>query len=136
LQLDYLRQAIGLRAYAQRDPLNEYKREAFSLFENLLTRLREAVTALLSRVEIQTEAHPNPEESLLPRAPRRTLETHVDPLTGDNELATELSAAARPMPRSARIDPSDPATWGSMPRNAPCPCGSGKKYKHCHGRST
>jgi preprotein translocase subunit SecA len=136
LQLDYMRQAIGLRAYAQRDPLNEYKREAFNLFENLLTRLREAVTALLARVEIQTEAHPNPEEALRPRGPRDIQETHLDPLTGENELGPELSAAARPMPRSAAVNPGDPATWGSMPRNAPCPCGSGKKYKHCHGKAS
>ena len=131
LRLDYLRQAISLRAYGQRDPLNEYKREAFDLFETMLVRLRETVSGLLARVEIRMEAPPE-EQFPLPSPPRQMQEVHVDPLTGENEVAAD---AAHPMLRPKRaVDATDPATWRRSPRNAACPCGSGKKYKHCHGR--
>ena len=122
LHLDHLRQAIGLRAYAQKDPLNEYKREAFNLFEAMLERLRESVVGLLSKVELRTEAPPPPPELQDFEA------IHADPLTGENEFAREEAQAA------PRMDQNDPSTWRATPRNAPCPCNSGKKYKHCHGR--
>jgi preprotein translocase subunit SecA len=111
LTLDHLRQGIGLRAYGQRDPLNEYKSEAFSLFNAMLGELREEVTALLSRVELRND--PVPEPTLPPEA-----------------LPPPAS-----YPTADGVDASDPATWAKTPRNAPCPCGSGRKYKHCHGRS-
>jgi preprotein translocase subunit SecA len=128
LQLDHLRQGIGLRAYAQRDPLNEYKREAFNLFEQMLHDLRERVTSVLAHVELRVGPS-EVEESLTPRAPAEMHESRQDPA-----FAEEAEAAGIAMPqRSTAIDPNDPATWGATPRNAPCPCGSGKKYKHCHG---
>ncbi len=134
--LDHLRQVIGFRGYAQRDPLNEYKTEAFELFESMLGRLREAVSSQLMRVEI-VQRQPPP---LVPEDDLATLEeTHLDPLTGENEMSA-LDAAEAMLPdrnarlASAEIDPNDPSTWGKVQRNAPCPCGSGKKFKHCHGR--
>ena len=130
LHLDHLRQAISLRAYAQKDPLNEYKREAFDLFEAMLARLRESVTALLARVEIRAEAPPD--ESTLFQRPSQPMQAiHEDPVTGENE---EAMAQARPQRQAGRaVDPNDPSTWSRTSRNAACPCGSGKKYKHCHG---
>jgi len=124
--LDHLRQVIGWRGLAQRDPLNEYKAEAFQLFDSLLDHLREHVTAQLMRVEVLFQ--PPPEAELPPMEAH-----HIDPLTGEDELALALaSAPAEAGPRPAR-DPNDPSTWGKVGRNDPCPCGSGKKYKHCHG---
>jgi len=124
--LDHLRQVIGWRGLAQRDPLNEYKAEAFQLFDSLLDHLREHVTAQLMRVEVLFQP---PQEAELPPMEAH----HIDPLTGEDELALALaSAPAEAGPRPAR-DPNDPSTWGKVGRNDPCPCGSGKKYKHCHG---
>ena len=134
--LDHLRQVIGFRGYAQRDPLNEYKTEAFELFQAMLGRLREAVSSQLMRVEIVQRPPP----PLVPEDDLATLEeTHIDPLTGENEMGDPDDAAAFQLARngrtaSAEIDPNDPSTWGKVQRNAPCPCGSGKKFKHCHGR--
>jgi preprotein translocase subunit SecA len=128
--LDHLRQVIGLRGYGQRDPLNEYKTEAFELFRAMLGHLREAVTEQLSRVEVISGPPPLAEEELPPMTAH-----HFDPASGEDELmladVTTTLAPSRPDP--ANIDPNNPATWGKVSRNAPCPCGSGKKYKHCHG---
>jgi preprotein translocase subunit SecA len=121
--LDHLRQVIGLRGYGQRDPLQEYKSEAFNLFEALLARLREAVTAQLMRVEIV------PPEQQPPQLPQMEAH-HVDPLTGEDSFA---SATLVPVAAADR-NPNDPSTWGKVGRNEDCPCGSGKKFKHCHGR--
>jgi preprotein translocase subunit SecA len=129
LQLDHLRQGISLRAYAQRDPLNEYKREAFNMFEQMLLDLRERVTSVLAHVQLRFSNEEEAEQALERRPPARTRETREDPAFSGGE-ATASAAFA---PRSTAIDPNDSATWGSTPRNAPCPCGSGKKYKHCHG---
>ncbi|MDR6951996.1 preprotein translocase subunit SecA [Ancylobacter sp. 3268] len=129
--LDHLRQVIGLRGYGQRDPLNEYKSEAFQLFEAMLSNLREAVTAQLMRVEIMTT--PPPEEPAMMSA------HHIDAVTGEDEfaqLAGENFDAATLAPAEPARDPNDPASWGRVGRNEPCPCGSGLKYKHCHGRFT
>ncbi|WP_422001532.1 preprotein translocase subunit SecA [Reyranella sp.] len=140
LHLDHLRQGIGLRAYGQKDPLNEYKREAFNLFNDLLTGLREQVVSLLATLQLRMEPPPMPE------SPTGLHEVHEDP-----QLAAAMSddpafdpadpdgggVATLHRPRqTARVavDPNDPATWGKVSRNAPCPCGSGKKFKHCHGR--
>ncbi len=130
--LDHLRQVVGLRGYAQRDPLNEYKSEAFNLFSAMLNNLREVVTSQLMRVEIMTQ--PPPMEDLPPMEAH-----HLDPTTGEDEMALASAAfAALAEPASmdgdaANRDPDDPATWGRIGRNELCPCGSGKKYKHCHG---
>ncbi len=123
LRLDHLRQGIGLRAYGQRDPLNEYKREAFDMFEAMLVNLREHVTSLLSRVEV----HIGPANAP-PVFERQEAPAAIASAEGGHELVPEFDES--PVVQ----DPIDPATWGKVPRNAPCPCGSGKKFKHCHGR--
>ena len=120
LALDHLRQGINLRAYAQRDPLNEYKREAFNLFDEMLERVRHTITGALSNLEIQLDNEemsnqPNPAEDYQAREVSK----------GPKRLSNTVSQG---------IDPDDPSTWGKVPRNAPCPCGSGRKYKHCHGK--
>jgi preprotein translocase subunit SecA len=116
LRLDHLRQGIGLRAFGQKNPLNEYKREAFDMFQDMLGRLREGVTEVLSHVEIQLES-PN----LVPdrAAPQNTIAHH--------KMASAYDDV------SVQFDPNNPSTWGKVSRNAACPCGTGKKYKHCHG---
>jgi preprotein translocase subunit SecA len=121
--LDHLRQGIGLRAYGQRDPLNEYKSEAFTLFNAMLAELKERVTGMLA-----------------PPPMMQMVASHAEP---ESALVSDL-ALAEPAPpprmittapsRTPAVDPSDEATWAGTPRNAQCPCGSGKKYKHCHGR--
>ena len=134
IQLDHLRQVIGFRGYAQRDPLNEYKTEAFSLFEALLDKMRSDVSGSLSRIQIQAESPP-PELMEAPELPEMEA-SHIDPLTGENEMADSrvggYTVTKRPDP-TAEVDPNNPDTWGKVGRNELCPCGSGKKYKHCHG---
>jgi preprotein translocase subunit SecA len=139
LALDHLRQGIHLRGYGQRDPLNEYKSEAFSLFNGMLADLRERVTGLLLRVEIRADLPPPEPE------PVRVFDMrHPEPAMGELEMAGAPTAgtpdyapigAVVPPRRIEGLDPGDPSTWGRTPRNAPCPCGSGKKFKHCHGRA-
>jgi preprotein translocase subunit SecA len=125
--LDHLRQVIGWRGLAQRDPLNEYKQEAFELFDGLIGNLREQVTGQLMRVEVMFQAPPQPE---LP--PMEA--SHIDATTGADELALANLAFAQPAAQAApERDARDPSTWGRVGRNELCPCGSGKKYKHCHG---
>jgi preprotein translocase subunit SecA len=134
LMLEHLRQVIGLRGFGQRDPLNEYKSEAFQLFESLLSHLREAVTAQLMRVEIMQAPPPEPQNLPFMEA------HHINPATGEDDMA--MSDAVATLARNAGAgvsssvarDPKDPATWGKVGRNEVCPCGSGKKFKHCHGR--
>jgi preprotein translocase subunit SecA len=145
--LEHLRQVIGFRAYGQRDPLNEYKTEAFVLFEGLLGRLREAVTGQLMHIALA----PPEEQPMLHPAPLPPMEAHhVDATSGLDEFAMAdmaLAAESRPNGKGAErraplqtrrsavaANPNDPATWGKVARNQACPCGSGKKYKHCHGR--
>ncbi|TAH64604.1 MAG: preprotein translocase subunit SecA [Rhodopseudomonas palustris] len=124
VMLDHLRNVIGLRGYGQRDPLQEYKSEAFNLFEALISHLREAVTAQLMRVEIVTQ-EPQPE---LPQ-----MEAHkFDPNTGEDSLL--FAGDSLPPDQAGPRDPNKPDTWGKVGRNEDCPCGSGKKYKHCHGK--
>ncbi|HEU4988139.1 MAG TPA: preprotein translocase subunit SecA [Rhizobiaceae bacterium] len=133
VNLDHLRSVIGFRGYAQRDPLNEYKSEAFELFQGMLGNLREAVTAQLMRVELVREAAEAPP----PQAPE-VFGHHIDGTTGEDDFGegggtlTLARAENRIVPEEQR-DPNDPSTWGKVGRNEPCPCGSGKKYKHCHG---
>jgi preprotein translocase subunit SecA len=132
--LEHLRQVIGLRGYGQRDPLNEYKAEAFNLFEAMSQNLREAVTLQLMRVEIVRQEQPQEPAPSLPY-----MEAHkLDPATGEDEMAL-ASAGMQPLARQGNgaapeRNPKDPTSWGKVGRNEPCPCGSGKKYKHCHGK--
>ena len=129
VMLEHLRQVIGLRGYGQRDPLNEYKAEAFSLFEAMIGNLREAVTSQLMRVEIVQQPPAADEGSQLPY-----MEAHkVDPTTGEDEMALAPTLASAGDVAVQR-NPKDPTTWGKVGRNEECPCGSGKKYKHCHGK--
>jgi preprotein translocase subunit SecA len=146
ITLEHLRQVIGFRSYGQRDPLNEYKSEGFHLFETMLTNLREAVTGQLMHIQGVPEEEPAVLEPVeLP--PMRA--QHIDPFTGEDELAmAEAALAAEVHPgirderrtplhsrkKGSELNPKNPATWGKVARNAPCPCGSGKKYKHCHGK--
>ncbi len=143
LSLDHLRHGIGLRAYGQRDPLNEYKREAFELFESMLSAVREETTMVLSNIEIRTT-----EPEMAPRQVQQTQETRQDPALVGAEVEPMTAAAAGADPTlgpdvaptlrrraAAVVDPNQPSTWGKVPRNATCPCGSGKKFKHCHGKA-
>ncbi|MGG5810177.1 preprotein translocase subunit SecA [Falsiroseomonas sp. CW058] len=136
LALDHLRQGIGLRAYGQRDPLNEYKSEAFNLFNAMLAELRERVTSVLMRIDVRPDAPPP-----MPEPVRVTDMRHDAPASEleyadagpPPEYGSATQAARQPLVAS-EVDPNDMTTWDRTPRNAPCPCGSGKKYKHCHGR--
>jgi len=131
VQLDHLRQYVGLRGYGQRDPLNEYKSEAFSLFEGLLGRMRSDVIRQLMHIQVAEEAPP-----LVDPSPQQMRASHIDPLTGEEEIADAPPAGGPRLvqrPRDAQVDPNNPQTWGKVQRNAPCPCGSGRKFKHCHG---
>ncbi|WPZ15949.1 preprotein translocase subunit SecA [Nitratireductor rhodophyticola] len=132
VNLDHLRSVVGFRGYAQRDPLNEYKTEAFELFQAMLSNLRQVVTSQLMRVELVREAADAPP----PEAPDMQAH-HIDGSTGEDEFAggdtmTLAHSETSVVPAEER-DPNDPATWGKVGRNEACPCGSGKKYKHCHG---
>ena len=134
--LDHLRSVIWLRSHGQRDPVNEFKTESFALFQDLLNGLRRDVTRLLMQVQVRS-----PEQAVPQRRDIPMTETHLNPLTGENERApllprSRLSAGIGTMKGLARtqdVDANNPETWGRVPRNGPCPCGSGKKFKHCHG---
>ncbi|WP_428667687.1 preprotein translocase subunit SecA [Reyranella sp.] len=138
LHLDHLRQGIGLRAYGQKDPLNEYKREAFNLFSDLLTGLREQVVNVLANLQLRMEPPP------MEPQPQEMHEVHEDPALALAQADDPAFDPADPSgggvttlqrPRAnPKVDPNDPSTWGKVSRNASCPCGSGKKFKHCHGR--
>ncbi|MEG8039070.1 preprotein translocase subunit SecA [Sphingomonas sp. LR60] len=136
--LDALRQVVHLRAYAQKTPINEYKQEAFNLFQRMLDAIREDVTRTIAYAQFQMQAPPT-----LPDLPD-FITTHFDPFTGEDN-SNDIDAGTRglvtttipplqiPQPTAADLG-DDPASWeGVVSRNAPCPCGSGRKYKHCHG---
>jgi preprotein translocase subunit SecA len=121
--VDYLRQVIHLRGYGQRDPLNEYKTEGFTLFSDMVSRLKEAVTSQLMRIEIQFR----PQDDMLPD------ETELPPMEAHHiDATTGFDDVGEGMP-TLKLDAKNPETWGQVGRNDECPCGSGKKYKHCHG---
>ena len=128
-QIDQLRSVIHLRGYGQRDPLNEFKEEAFQLFSNLLGDVRTSVTRILMLAQIEQQ-----QAATRPQPPTQMVETHLDPDTGVNEMTPsqqpDLVPAPGPPLHQAETD------WSKTPRNAPCPCGSGKKYKQCHGSIT
>ena len=133
LQLDHLRQGINLRAIGQRDPLNEFKTEAFTMFEVMLNTMGENITQNLSIVEFNLD-----EETL-----QKMVEDYQDSQNAKTgrSLNGESDNGAPMMQPSAtlikpKFDKNDPDTWGKVPRNSDCPCGSAKKYKHCHGKIT
>ncbi|RAZ86654.1 preprotein translocase subunit SecA [Mesorhizobium hawassense] len=133
VNLDHLRSVVGFRGYAQRDPLQEYKGEAFELFQSLLGNLGQAVTAQLMRVELVRQAADAPP----PEAPEM-FGSHIDGSTGEDDFQGGETALLMRQDTNAVVapenrDPKNPATWGKIGRNEACPCGSGKKYKHCHG---
>ncbi len=142
LNLDHLRQGINLRAFGQRDPLNEYKAEAFGMFETMLDQLNDTITMTLSFVEISIEDGASGRSLFIPGMGRhneqQAHETREDPAL----MGTGAQPQAKPQetgktiqyPSKKAFDKNDPSTWGKVARNAPCPCGSGKKYKHCHGK--
>ncbi len=132
VNLEHLRQYVGLRGYGQRDPLNEYKSEAFELFESLLSRLRIDVVRQLMHIMISMEAPPEMPQD----APREMYESKPDFNAGDAAAIPDPYRGQRTIvnrDRDVPVDPNDPSTWGKVQRNAPCPCGSGRKFKHCHG---
>jgi preprotein translocase subunit SecA len=120
--LDHLRNVIGWRGLAQRDPLNEYKSEAFELFNDLTTRLRQQVTGQLMRVEVMFQAPPEDSANAMDQAG-----------FGAGELTAAPQFAAEEIVDPSARNAEDPSTWGKVGRNEACPCGSGKKFKHCHG---
>lgn len=126
VNLDSLRSVVGLRGYAQRDPLQEYKSEAFELFQSLLGNLRQVVTSQLMRVEIAQQAAEEP----APQPPEHMETNHPGEQTGEDQQT--LQAATQQVKPEDR-DPENPSSWGKVGRNEACPCGSGKKFKHCHG---
>ncbi|MFC5387211.1 preprotein translocase subunit SecA [Aquamicrobium segne] len=131
VNLDHLRSVVGFRGYAQRDPLQEYKGEAFELFQAMLGNLRQAVTAQLMRVELVRQAADAPP----PQAPESHGQ-HIDAATGEDnsgDAAMLVHAETSTIVAPENRNPADPSTWGKISRNEACPCGSGKKYKHCHG---
>jgi preprotein translocase subunit SecA len=135
LNLDHLRMGIGLRGYAQRDPINEYKTEAFALFQTMMAEYRFDVAKTILSLAVTA-----PEQITALRAPRKAqpiVLTRKDPAADDNAEAifpppNATLRSAEPIVKQ-KVDRNDPNTWSATPRNEPCPCGSGKKYKHCHG---
>ena len=136
LTLEHLRSVIGFRGYAQRDPLNEYKNEGFQLFQSMLDSLREGVTQKLAHVRIVSEEEQRrmlqqlfaqqAQEAGQPMAA-------AQPVPAGAEVASPAQPAAVDQPAVGFVE-DDPSTWGNPGRNEKCPCGSGKKFKHCHGR--
>ena len=132
--LELMRHTIVLRAYGQKDPLNEYKREAFNMFSYLLDQLREKVTFLICNAQIQS----NSAESMnRPQAQQNYKEVHETPesVMGGTTQARQQEEGEKQTPFQYKpFDANDPTTWGKVARNDSCPCGSGKKFKHCHGK--
>ena len=140
LNLDHLRQGINLRAFGQKDPLNEYKTEAFSMFQEMLDNMRETITRTLCLVEFNADQGqsglfmaPEPTEEEM-----RMRETRTDPALASQaqqqQPRQQQQGNIQPFPKKRSFDQENPATWGKVQRNAPCPCGSGKKFKQCHGK--
>ena len=134
--LDYMRHTIVLRAYGQKDPLNEYKKEAFNLFSEMLNQLSEKVAFILMRTVIQQNAASDLEEKNARQAKMQAVhESPVNLLSGKPTSETPTPEKQTPFSYGKQaVDPKDPSTWGKVARNDLCPCGSGKKYKHCHGQ--
>jgi preprotein translocase subunit SecA len=132
VQLDHLRQVIGWRGYAQRDPLNEYKSEAFELFNTLISRWHEVATQQLLNVELAfDQPAEQPDPALDAMVDLDAVNARIE--AGEFTPTALLFGQATPAASEPVRDAEDPSTWGKVARNEPCPCGSGKKYKHCHG---
>jgi preprotein translocase subunit SecA len=129
VNLDHLRQYVGLRGLGQRDPLIEYKSEAFELFAALLSKLRFDVVTQLMHIQISVQPPPDLSQQQLPAMQA----SHINPLTGEDEMAAVSFDPNAQRARDLPVDPNNPQTWGKVQRNAACPCGSGRKFKHCHG---
>ena len=125
LTLEHLRSVVGFRSYAQRDPLNEYKNEAFQLFESMLDSLRQDVTQKLGQIQPMSEEQ---RREIMQEMAARQAAMQAAASEAADEASEQAKAAA------TGFDENDPTTWGNPGRNDPCPCGSGKKFKHCHGR--
>ena len=149
LRLEHLRSVVGFRGYAQRDPLNEYKSESFQLFETMLSSLRLDVTQKLSQVrpiskeeqeQLVAQFMAQQQASAAAAAAREAAAAVAAPALALADAEAAMGAGATPVavadrvPLVAGFDEADPATWGAPARNAPCPCGSGEKFKYCHGR--
>lgn len=151
LNLDHLRQGISLRAFGQKDPLNEYKTEAFSMFQEMLEAMRETITQTLCMVEFNIETDGHGSLSIGPNVYDKAQESRQDPAAVQPQEAnmvpntpyipggpTHVSGGSETQSvtpfKRPEFDKDNPETWVKVPRNAPCPCGSGKKYKQCHGK--
>ncbi len=138
LSLDKLRQGINLRAYAQKDPLIEYKKEAFNLFEDMMLRIEEQIVTRLSHIRISFENQQNI-DVFEKEKQDNSFETRIDPaqfgITNNDALKNTNSSPRKLNLNPSDRDPQNPETWGNVGRNQSCPCGSGKKYKQCHGKS-
>lgn len=135
LSLDHLRQGINLRAYGQKDPLNEYKREAFYMFQEMLSNIKEVTVTRLAHTELSPTQHHSAEELEAAPEQKHTHESRIDPAMaraqeGRQPVLGQVRTHIAPEDRN----PADPSTWGKVGRNELCPCGSGKKYKQCHGK--
>ena len=135
LTLEHLRSVIGFRGYAQRDPLNEYKNEGFQLFQSMLDSLREGVTQKLAHVRVMSEEEQRRMlEQFFAQQNQQAAPAQAAPPVSPGVEAAEPAQAAVPEEPAAGFVEDDPTTWGNPGRNEKCPCGSGKKFKHCHGR--
>jgi preprotein translocase subunit SecA len=149
LRLEHLRSVVGFRGYAQRDPLNEYKSESFQLFETMLNSLRLDVTQKLSQVrpiskeeqeQLVAQFMAQQQASAAAAAAREAAASAALPALALAEAGAPVgvgvmqAAVADRVPLVAGFVETDPSTWGAPARNAPCPCGSGEKFKYCHGR--
>ena len=128
LTLEHLRSVVGFRGYAQRDPLAEYKTEGFALFESMLNGLRQDVTQKLAQIRPMTQAEQDAMMAQIVSQQRAAAPVAA-------EAAAVADVALAPAERLAGFDEADPATWGNPSRNDPCPCGSGERFKHCHGQT-
>ena len=134
LTLEHLRSVVGFRGYAQRDPLNEYKNESFQLFESMLDSLRTEVTQKLGQIRPMTEEE---QQQILSQMQERQAAAQVNAAQAaeeSSEAPASTAAAESGSTAVAGFDENDPSTWGTPARNDECPCGSGKKFKHCHGK--
>ncbi len=137
LHLDHLRQGINLRAFAQRDPLNEYKSEAFGMFESMMNRLKIAIIQQLSQVEvnIDEQTYQKMLDQQRSKEEDQAKLTREDPALAPSQASSQKQEGSATPLRGRGFDQNNPATWdANVPRNAPCPCGSGKKFKYCHGK--
>jgi len=133
--LDLMRHTIVLRAYGQKDPLNEYKKEAFKMFGDMLEALKEQTTVVICRTQIKRESAEHLQRREQKVQSQNMNAVHEDAASIVNRRANEeVENHSVFRPQVKDFNPVDPSTWGKVSRNEPCPCGSGKKYKHCHGK--